>query len=127
MQTSIINTPTSRSTFSFKMDLPAIATILLAAATVVDGFSSPVFQKTHHLRKQMPSKTEGVEIELPNFDELFGRIRAVSPLADKIMSGDHSGRGLQEIDDTRKLLCSFRLSLISARSRSPQTTCISDR
>lgn len=109
------------------MDLPAIATILLAAATVVDGFSSPVFQETHHLRKQMPSKTEGVEIELPNFDELFGRIRAVSPLADKIMSGDHSGRGLQEIDDTRKLLCSFRLSLISARSRSPQTTCISDR
>ena len=109
------------------MDLPAIATILLAATTVVDGFSSPVFQKTHHLRKQMPSKTEGVEIELPNFDELFGRIRAVSPLADKIMSGDHSGRGLQEIDDTRKLLCSFRPSLISARSRSPQTTCISDR
>ena len=127
MQTSITNTPTSRSTFSFKMDLPAIATILLAAATVVDGFSSPVFQKTHHLRKQMPSKTEGVEIELPNFDELFGRIRAVSPLADKIMSGDHSGRGLQEIDDTRKLLCSFRPSLISARSRSPHTTCISDR
>jgi hypothetical protein len=78
------------------------ATVFLAAATVIDGFSSPVFQETHHLRKQMPSKMEGVEIELPNFDELFGRIRQVSPLASKILSGDYSGKGLQEIDDTRK-------------------------
>ena len=83
--------------------LVATTTLLLAASTVVDGFSSPVFQETHHLRKQMPSKTEGVEIELPDFDELFRRIRQVSPLADKILSGDHKGKGLQEIDDTRKL------------------------
>ena len=87
-----------------------VASILLAASTVVDGFSSPVFQETHHLRKQMPSKTEGVEIELPNFDELFGRIRQVSPLADKILSGDHQGKGLQEIDDTRKL--TFQISVV---------------
>ena len=90
-----------------------VATILLAASTVVDGFSSPVFQETHHLRKQMPSKTEGVEIELPNFDELFGRIRQVSPLADKILSGDHQGKGLQEIDDTRKFDIPISVVLIT--------------
>lgn len=28
-----------------------------------------------------PSKSSGVEIELPDFDELFGRIQSVSPLA----------------------------------------------
>ena len=90
-----------------------VASILLAASTVVDGFSSPVFQETHHLRKQMPSKTEGVEIELPNFDELFGRIRQVSPLADKILSGDHQGKGLQEIDDIRKFDIPISVVLIT--------------
>ena len=77
-------------------------TAAIFAPTSVDGFSSPVFQEVHTLRKYEPSKTEGVEIELPNFDELFGRIREVSPLANNIISGQHEGKGLDEIQDTRK-------------------------
>jgi len=76
----------------------ALATIA-ATISVVDAFSSPVFQEVHTLRRHSPSKIEGVEIELPDFEELFSRIRQVSPLADKIISGEHTGKGLKEIDD----------------------------
>jgi hypothetical protein len=34
---------------------------------------------------------EGVEIELPDFDELFGRIKQVSPLAKVVIDGNGSG------------------------------------
>lgn len=91
-----------------------VAAVVLAAAaatvSVVDAFSSPVFQEAHSLRRHSPSKIEGVEIELPNFEELFGRIRQVSPLADKVISGEHTGNGLKEIDDD------FRKSLRKALS-----------
>lgn len=40
------------------------------------------------MAKTTPSKTDGVEIELPNFDELFNRIREVSPLANMAIEGD---------------------------------------
>ena len=78
-----------------------LATVFLAtvAISVVDAFSSPVFQEVHTLRRHSPSKIEGVEIELPDFEELFARIRQVSPLADKIISGEHTGKGLKDIDD----------------------------
>lgn len=96
-----------------------VATVVLAtvAATisVVDAFSSPVFQEVHTLRRHSPSKIEGVEIELPDFEELFSRIRQVSPLADKIISGEHTGKGLKEIDDVfRKLLLEATSVSISA-------------
>jgi len=51
-----------------------------------------------------PSKTEGVEIELPAFDIFFDRIQAVSPLARLAIQvqagGTHEGGGFQAIDDT---------------------------
>ena len=48
------------------------------------------------------SKTEGVEIELPDFDEFFGRIQAVSPLARLVIEGGGSGEGggFAAVDDT---------------------------
>ena len=43
------------------------------------------------MQKTTPSKTEGVEIELPNFDELFNRIREVSPLCNMAIDGELGG------------------------------------
>jgi hypothetical protein len=48
---------------------------------------APSIQKT----RTAPSKTEGVEIELPNFDELFNRIQQVSPLARLAIEGGTGG------------------------------------
>ena len=70
--------------------------------SVVSAFSSPIFQETAALQRTAPSKTEGVEIELPDFEEFFGRIRAVSPLARLAMEGGGSGvgGGFAAVDDT---------------------------
>jgi len=46
---------------------------------LASAFSSPIF--TPSTATTSPSKTQGVVIEMPDFDELFGRIKAVSPLA----------------------------------------------
>jgi hypothetical protein len=70
--------------------------------TAVSAFSSPIFQETAALQRTAPSKTEGVEIELPDFDEFFGRIQAVSPLARLVIEGGGSGEGggFAAVDDT---------------------------
>lgn len=57
----------------------------------VSGFTTPIFQKS--VAKKAPSKSEGVEIELPDFDELFGRIQQVSPLAKLVIEKSGSGPG----------------------------------
>jgi len=59
------------------------ATILLvlSSATSANAFTNAIFQESATAQRTAPSKIEGVEIELPNFDELFGRIQQVSPLA----------------------------------------------
>lgn len=53
------------------------------------------------LQRTTPSKTSGVEIELPDFDEMFGRIQAVSPLAHLAISGNGAGvgGGFEAVDD----------------------------
>mmetsp|Transcript_8905 Transcript_8905/g.12984 ORF Transcript_8905/g.12984 Transcript_8905/m.12984 type:complete len:134 (-) Transcript_8905:909-1310(-) len=56
-----------------------------------DAYTSPMFQASTPMQKTAPSKTEGVEIELPNFDELFNRIQQVSPLARVAMEGGGNG------------------------------------
>ena len=66
---------------------------LLAISSRAAAFTSPIFQKTATLQRTAPSKTEGVEIELPDFDEMFGRIMAVSPLARLAIEGGGSGEG----------------------------------
>lgn len=75
---------------------------LLLASSRVAAFTSPIFQKTAALQKTAPSKTEGVEIELPDFEEFFGRIKAVSPLAKLAFEGGGSGEGggFAKVDDT---------------------------
>lgn len=66
------------------------------------AFSSPIFQETATLQRTAPSKTVGVEIELPDFDEMFRRIQAVSPLARLAVQGGGSGEGggFGAVDDT---------------------------
>jgi hypothetical protein len=59
-----------------------------SAGVVVDafaaaGYRSPLFPAVN--KRTVPSKTKGVDIELPNFDELFDRIKEVSPLARQVI------------------------------------------
>ncbi len=53
------------------------------------------------MQRTTPSKTDGVEIELPDFDELFHRIVEVSPLAGLAISGE--GGGFSVADEKCKL------------------------
>ena len=58
--------------------------LLLSAifvSEIVVAFTSPMFQTIPSQQIKAPSVQEGVEIELPDFDELFKRIQSVSPLA----------------------------------------------
>lgn len=59
--------------------LPTTTTIV-----VVTGFSGVLFQDAVAQRRSTPSKTAGVDIELPDFNELFDRIQHVSPLARQV-------------------------------------------
>jgi hypothetical protein len=61
--------------------LQLVSPYLLLLVGSAQGFSSALFQETPAAQRTFPSKTNGVEIELPNFDELFSRIQDVSPLA----------------------------------------------
>lgn len=76
--------------------------VLASTIAVGTGFSSPIFQEVATQQRFAPSKTEGVEIELPDFDELFGRLKQVSPLArlaieDGGAASDGSTRGFEAI------------------------------
>ena len=80
------------------MHQPLVTTLALlaASASVTTAFSSStLFQEQISQQKLAPSKTEGVDIELPDFDELFGRIEHVSPLARtvirKLETGEEKG------------------------------------
>jgi len=55
-----------------------------------------MFTQQKAMQRTTPSKTDGVEIELPDFDELFGRIAEVSPLARLAIEGGDGG--LDEAD-----------------------------
>jgi len=49
-----------------------------------EAFSSPIFVKDK-ASTVIPDKNNGVSIDLPDFDELFTRIQAVSPLARNVI------------------------------------------
>lgn len=53
-------------------------------------------------KRTVPSKTDGVEIELPNFDELFHRIKLVSPLARLVLEGGTGGFANADYGSTYK-------------------------
>lgn len=63
----------------------------LSSGSVVSAFSIPMFTEQKAMQRTTPSKTDGVEIEIPNFDEFFGRIREVSPLAAMAIDGQTGG------------------------------------
>lgn len=75
------------------------AVYLLSTATAVRAFSSALFG----FETYAPSVHEGVDVELPDFDELFDRVQQVSPLARQVMTGgEHRQFGLAHIDDKCK-------------------------
>mmetsp|Transcript_6519 Transcript_6519/g.14102 ORF Transcript_6519/g.14102 Transcript_6519/m.14102 type:complete len:345 (+) Transcript_6519:111-1145(+) len=92
---------TARS--SLPRQAACILSILLISSNAATSaaFTTPMFQEKVTLQRTAPSKTSGVEIELPNFDEMFGRIQAVSPLAKLAFSGCGAGEGggFEAIDD----------------------------
>ena len=69
--------------------------------TNVLSFTATMWQEAPAMqRRTTPSKTEGVEIELPNFDELFNRIQQVSPLARLAMEGGTGGFANADYEST---------------------------
>lgn len=74
------------------------ATLLLPLAS---GFSNTLFQEVPTLQKTAPSKHDGVDIELPDFDELFDRIQQVSPLAKQVIQRSEK-RGFSHVRESGK-------------------------
>jgi hypothetical protein len=76
----------------------------LSTLSTTHAFSSALFQEIPALQARTPSQTKGVDIELPDFKELFERIQQVSPLAGLVINGgDVAGaRGFAGIQDTGK-------------------------
>jgi len=60
------------------------------------SFQIPLFTATP---KIVPSKVEGTTISLPNFEELFGRIQTVSPLARHLINGGDGGLDAMDSED----------------------------
>lgn len=86
-------TLTMMSTVHFSFGLGCAVALLSSRVTLVSAFTNPVFQETTSLRRTSPSKKEGVEIEMPDFDELFNRISRVSPLARLALEGQAVDKG----------------------------------
>ena len=101
-----------------RSSLPRYCSCLLSLLLISNNaatsaaFSSPIFQEATTLQRTTPSKTNGVEIELPDFDEMFGRIQAVSPLARLAVTGGGTGKGggFAAVDDSSESTLSFFLS-----------------
>jgi hypothetical protein len=85
-----------------KYVLPTL--IAVAAASCAHAFSSALFQEAPTLQRTAPSKMEGINIELPDFEELFERIQQVSPLARSVITGYsvNNERGFKGISDECK-------------------------
>lgn len=99
-----MDSSSSYAAYTSRMSLAGRGTLLglLLISSRAAAFTSPIFQETASLQRTTPSKTEGVEIELPDFDEFFGRIQAVSPLAKLVMErrGSGEGGGFAAVDDS---------------------------
>jgi hypothetical protein len=86
-----------------KTAITTVGAIWLMLAAVAHGFSSALFQETPTKQITTPSKNNpAVDIELPDFGELFDRIQQVSPLARTVIAGGTSPRrlGFAAVDDT---------------------------
>ena len=69
----------------------------------MSAFTVPMFQEQITMQRTAPSKTDGVEIELPDFDEFFRRIQQVSPLSRVAISGE-TDKGGFSVSEACKLL-----------------------
>jgi hypothetical protein len=91
-------TPHKPNTMKFSVS----ALVLLAVATnSASAFSTALFpEATSATQQTFPTKQQGEEVELPNFDELFERIQQVSPLSRAVLQGDQADgpRGFAAID-----------------------------
>jgi hypothetical protein len=72
--------------------------LAVLVAPFATAFNSPLFQQAQQVT--IPAKQDGVPIELPDFDELFGRVQQVSPLyrlALEGQEGNHGARGSSDL------------------------------
>lgn len=67
--------------------LLALAAQQDSPALLVDAFGSTLFQEQAAQQTKAPAIQPGIEIELPDFDELFSRIQQTSPLAKLAFNG----------------------------------------
>lgn len=92
-----------------------VATLL--AAPSASAFSSVLFHEAPTLQRSAPSKHAGVDIELPDFNELFHRIEQVSPLARDVVSRNGRAvdgpKGFAAVDATCKsVFCALAVEYI---------------
>ena len=82
-----------------------------ASIVLVEGFSSTLFQEQTSHQIRTPAPQPGVEIELPDFNELFSRIQQTSPLAQVAMNGGeiNGQRGLAAVDNNSQRESLFRV------------------
>mmetsp|Transcript_12944 Transcript_12944/g.18558 ORF Transcript_12944/g.18558 Transcript_12944/m.18558 type:complete len:349 (-) Transcript_12944:93-1139(-) len=74
-----------------------LLTLISPTCHLASAFQSPFFVAPTSEATKVPTKTKGVEIEMPNFDELFANIQKLSPLA-KLAIESKEG-GFASIDD----------------------------
>jgi hypothetical protein len=103
------------------MKFSVSALVFLAVATnSASAFSTALFPETTSAKQQtFPTKDQGEAIELPNFDELFGRIQQVSPLSRVVLQDQKSGgpRGFAAMNKYGKCQCSLFSSDCFQRTR----------
>ena len=71
----------------------------------IAAFGQALFQEQPTAQLTFQSQDEGVEIEMPDFDELFHRVKEISPLARVAMEGGvhpDGAKGFEAIDKTCK-------------------------
>jgi hypothetical protein len=73
-----------------KFVLSSVSFVIIATSSAT-AFNNALFQQAPTEQQTFPSKTDGVEIELPDFDELFGRAQQVSPLSRVAIEGHSYG------------------------------------
>jgi hypothetical protein len=86
------------------MKLIGSAVLLTLLARSAEAFGNALFQEACTAQQTFASKNEGVEIELPDFDELFGRVQQVSPLSRVAIEGNDldGAKGFAAIDQSCK-------------------------
>jgi hypothetical protein len=73
--------------------------LAVLVAPFAAAFNSPLFQQAQ--QKTILAKQDGVPIELPDFDELFGRVQQVSPLFRLALEGQEGNNGARGSSDLK--------------------------